>query len=314
MTTSSAEGKAAQRALKKKIEELSGRSHLPAELNALVSAVAGLQMEAFDEAVTALAACGEPAEGATDGVSAGQHALGKPLLPRCDFWPDMNKTAKLAVAIMRTVPEHAPALALVAGVLEKRFSEDAVFFASVCRELLLETSENNDQTGQAGMFAQWAAEHPEAPDLLRFGIKSALTPFLAASARQTGQRHDNGTVWPHGHCPVCGSLPYMGLLEGSEGARLHACSFCSFEYRVPRIGCPFCLTQAHDGSDYAQSEDEPGYLLDLCKKCKSYIKIADFRQYDRAWFAALDDFASITLDIYARQMGYNRPTPSAWGF
>lgn len=246
-------------------------------------------------------------------VSSERHAQGEPLLALRDFPVDMPLAEELAAALLRALAGHVPSLAEPTSALERQFASDASFFGRACRELL-EEGEEHGQDVEACVFAEWAAAHPEAPDMLRFVVKSAVAPFVMAFAEVAGARHDAKTSWAHGHCPVCGSLPYMGRLEGSEGSRLHTCSFCFFEYRVPRIGCPFCLTQAHDGSEYLESEDEPGYLLDVCKKCRNYIKLADFRKLDRAWFAALDDLASLTLDLYARQMGYTRPTPSAWGF
>ena len=106
----------------------------------------------------------------------------------------------------------------------------------------------------------------------------------------------------------------MGRLLDNEGVRMHVCSFCSFEYRVPRLGCPICLAADSEGTDYYASDDEPGYVLDVCAACGTYIKLADFRTFDRVWMPLLDDLASLSLDIYARQMNFTRPTLSAWGF
>ena len=38
------------------------------------------------------------------------------------------------------------------------------------------------------------------------------------------------------------------------------------------------------------------------------------REQAEALPAALNDLASLPLDMLARQEGYSRPTPSAWGF
>lgn len=176
-----------------------------------------------------------------------------------------------------------------------------------------ETGEETSGHEPEGFFIEWEREHPDAPSLFRFVVRSAVMPSLTLTGRLLGEKH-GGDAWPHGHCPVCGSLPLIGRLMDGEGARRHTCSFCAFEYRVPRIGCPFCLSNACDGSRYYASEEEPGYRIDVCDACGNYLKIADLRRFDRAWMPLLDDLASLTLDMYARQMGYNRPTLSAWGF
>ncbi len=52
----------------------------------------------------------------------------------------------------------------------------------------------------------------------------------------------------------------------------------------------------------------------VCKTCGCYIKLADLREQTEALPAALSDLASLPLDMLARQAGYSRSTPSAWGF
>ena len=139
-------------------------------------------------------------------------------------------------------------------------------------------------------------------------------PSLSLAGRILRKQHDSKKGYVHEHCTVWGNQPLIGKLDGKEGLRMHTCSFCSFEFRVPRLGCPFCLASESEGSEYYVSSDEPGYLLNVCDSCKNYFKLGDFREFDRYWQPMLDDLASITLDLYARQMGYTRPTLSGWGF
>jgi FdhE protein len=61
-------------------------------------------------------------------------------------------------------------------------------------------------------------------------------------------------------------------------------------------------------------EEEPGYRVDVCASCKSYIKTIDFREMDRTALPQFDDLDSLALDFVAREQGYIRPTLSAWGF
>lgn len=58
----------------------------------------------------------------------------------------------------------------------------------------------------------------------------------------------------------------------------------------------------------------PFFEVHVCKTCNNYIKLADLREQAEALPAALSDLASLPLDMLARQEGYSRPTPSAWGF
>jgi FdhE protein len=122
-------------------------------------------------------------------------------------------------------------------------------------------------------------------------------------------------VWPHGHCPLCGNPPLIGKLASKEGFRFHTCSLCRLEYRASRLGCPFCQEQESDKLDVFTADTQPDYAVYACRTCKSYIKLADFREYaGRVSLPALDDLESLPLDMLAQQRGFGRLTCSAWGF
>ncbi len=309
-----------QKQLDRKVAELREKSHLPEAMIKVVSAVTALQLRAAP--FIRLAGQEEqslPQELLAKLAPADARAQGAFLLAREDFPLDLPLAAQLAPAILEVITAEAPELSPLANELAQKLQHGEYTLEQACRAVLFAPS--NPQSLQSAepahpgaYFQEWQRTHPEAPGFFRFVAQSAIMPSLHCVAQLLGQRHNNEAVWPHGHCPICGSQPLIGRLADPDGARLHSCSFCAFEYRVPRIGCPFCLTSAHEGTEYYLSEDEPGYQLDVCDTCKNYFKIADFRKYDRAWLPVLDDLASLTFDLYARQMDYHRPTLSAWGF
>jgi FdhE protein len=45
-----------------------------------------------------------------------------------------------------------------------------------------------------------------------------------------------------------------------------------------------------------------------------YVKTLDYREMDKGLLPALDDMATVALDVLAQGQGYKRPTLSAWGF
>jgi FdhE protein len=164
-------------------------------------------------------------------------------------------------------------------------------------------------------FGSWAERLPDAPALPRFLAHSSLMPSFTRLHAALADRLRCDEVWPHGHCPLCGSLPLIGKLAGREGFRWHSCSLCRLEYRVPRLGCPFCLEQGGDRISVLEADNQPGYAAHMCRTCSGYIKLADFREYDgRVSLPALDDLESLPLDMLAQQQGGKRLTLSAWGF
>jgi FdhE protein len=167
----------------------------------------------------------------------------------------------------------------------------------------------------AAFFEHWAGRLPNAPALLRFLALSSLTPGFMRMHVVLADRLHTSEVWPYGHCPLCGNPPLIGKLTGKEGFRYHSCSLCRLEYRVPRLGCPFCGEQGSDKLGVFTADTQPGYAVYVCRTCKAYIKLADFREYAlRVSLPALDDLESLPLDMLARQQGFTRLTSSAWGF
>jgi len=51
--------------------------------------------------------------------------------------------------------------------------------------------------------------------------------------------------------------------------------------------------------------------IDLCDKCHQYIKSIDSWTLEEL-DPALEDLATLHLDILAAQKGYKRPVPSLW--
>ena len=323
--------------LNRKIAELhKKKNYLPESMVNVVTQVALLQLEAEAKVRFAPQQDQTLPQAILDKITpADAHFQGAFLLAREDFPVDMAVAEELVPAILQVIQQHAPELASLAGKLAESLASGEYSLQDACHAALVQTlvsvstpaessrdaaySESASGTGaptgqNESYFTQWEQKHPEAPGFFRFVAQSAIMPSVTVAARLIGQKHRESTTWLHGHCPVCGSHPLMSRLKDDEGFRMNTCSFCSFEFRVPRLGCPFCLANAPDGGEYYASEDEPGYQIDVCNSCKNYIKIADFRKLDKVYLPMLDDLESLTLDLYARQMGYTRPTLSAWGF
>ncbi len=302
---------AARRQLQEKLAELREKRHLPEDLITVVGETAALQLAARD--AVSFGADGMPLPDAILArfASASERAQGKPALRPTDFPLDPRQTEELAQAVLTALGAKVPALAPFVRKLEQRLRTEPGLLEEACRAVQAEFA--GDEPASS-CLREWAASCPEAPGLLRFTAQSAMMPTVEAVAGFLGREHDIASAWPHGHCPVCGGPPLIGRLAGDGGARLHVCSFCSFEYRAPRTDCPFCLAPLADGADYYTAPEEPGYSIAACPTCRNYLKLADFRSGNRVWLPRLDDLGSLALDFYAESKGYTRPTPSAWGF
>lgn len=142
--------------------------------------------------------------------------------------------------------------------------------------------------------------------LLSFLLREALRPVLEFYRKKIKDKIE-GQVWEKGYCPFCGEKPLIAELRGEEGKRFLFCYFCGQEWSYPRVKCPFCENEEQEKLSYFSIEGEGGYRVDLCKKCKGYIKAVDFRKFKRESFPEVENLATLHLDLLAQREGYKIP-------
>src|SRR5262249_44069549 len=109
-----------------------------------------------------------------------------------------------------------------------------------------------------------------SPGLLRFlgwtAASRCLAPGGAAFRRcRGGADGGNDERWLRRYCPLCGSLPAMAQLLGTDPGRkrLLACGRCGSRWQFKRTGCPFCEADSHKTS-VVTVEGEGGLRIDYC--------------------------------------------------
>ncbi len=120
-------------------------------------------------------------------------------------------------------------------------------------------------------------------------------------------------LWLQGYCPICGGKPNIAELRGEEGKKYLHCSFCSYEWLYKRLSCPFCNNDDHQTLGYFYAENEEGYRIDICDKCKKYIKTIDSRKLNQPTCLAggrvnleIEDWCTLHLDLIAKEKNYQK--------
>jgi FdhE protein len=293
-----AESQAFVRLMEGKLALIRAADMLPEELVSLVEQVLPLQIKARDTASVTL-----PDQ--TSCATAEAMFAGSPMVLRENFPHDMDQALQLFPVLLEILAGTGGAAALAADTLRAAIATGELDPAAALRAL---------PAGDEALFSAWRQRLPESPRALGFLAASALWPGLNAAALALANRLPENLPHDRGHCPLCGSLPYITSLREKEGLRFGVCSFCGFEHRIRRLCCPYC-----DEGDTAKLklfrvEEYPGVAVGVCETCSMYVKTLDFRELDNAALPALDDMATVALDVLAQNQGYKRPTLSAWGF
>ena len=111
--------------------------------------------------------------------------------------------------------------------------------------------------------------------------------------------------WLRSYCPICGSLPAMAQLIGSDPAkmRLLSCGCCGTRWRFRRIGCPFCENKNDHQLAVLTIKGEADLRIDFCEFCKGYLKTYDGTGGEAV---LLLDWTSLHLDVIAQDRGLKR--------
>jgi formate dehydrogenase accessory protein FdhE len=151
---------------------------------------------------------------------------------------------------------------------------------------------------------------------LGFWLNAAAGPVLERAAAAAVVAED----WSGGACPVCGGPAHVSVIAEESGEfmagspRSLICGRCATAWRFSRARCTVC---GEDDSTALSSycvERRRVARVDTCSTCRAYIKTFDLRQDGaRDVVPLVDDVATLTLDVWAREQGYSRPTRSPAG-
>jgi FdhE protein len=149
---------------------------------------------------------------------------------------------------------------------------------------------------------------PDAVARLVAADAAAAVPLVGAALQVVATVHaarlDPASVArvPSG-CPVCGSPPVAGIVQGDDRLRYLTCALCAAEWHLPRLHCASCRT--NEGLSYRHLEQDEGARAETCDRCRSYVKLFDLEKRHGADPLA-DDAATLALDVLLGEEDYGR--------
>jgi len=111
--------------------------------------------------------------------------------------------------------------------------------------------------------------------------------------------------WREGYCPICGKEPKIGEIREEDGKRYLFCHQCGFKWPYNRIKCPFCGNDEQSTLAYFEVEGDERYHVDVCNKCRRYIKTVEIPRSGDELNLDVEDIATLHLDMIASDEGYN---------
>lgn len=181
---------------------------------------------------------------------------------------------------------------------------------------LLEELARNATFGPQQPYLESLAARLDLPeDVLLFFGRLLAAPFVAEVARRTGRLSSlpAGTPEGDGQCLVCGSPPALAELRRDDGKRILHCSLCGARREFTRLACPYCGNRDRDGLTFLRVSDADPRWVEICDKCRRYIKTVDMRKLpdDYELIPLVEETATLHLDLLAEKEGCARGVPYA---
>lgn len=158
------------------------------------------------------------------------------------------------------------------------------------------------------------ADQDDLDDPTAFVVEAIVQPFAEAIASARHGQIDPVTAEGSGHpprCPVCSARPIVGVLheEGHGARRALVCGRCLSEWTYLRVLCPACGEQRFDALPVFTADVFGHVRIEACDSCHTYLKTIDLTKDGHA-VPVVDDIASVSLDLWARDRGYARLRPN----
>ena len=221
-------------------------------------------------------------------------------LPLIDFMGkeyDLTRPKEYFNSLISIAEKRMPEVAqnIIDIIKSQQFDWEKMIRASFDRK----TEETDAQELLAGREAE------ENIDLIDLFTEESLRPELESIAEKYGEIIEKSN-WSEGYCPICGKEPKIGEIRGEEeGKRYLFCHQCGFKWYFQRIKCPFCGNEEQHSLAYFEVEGEERYRVDVCNRCRRYIKTVELPKSSEEPNLDVEDIATLHLDMIAYDEGYN---------
>ena len=199
------------------------------------------------------------------------------------------------------------------AIAEKRMPADAHKFLDIIKdekfdwEKIIRASFDPNPAEEEALEKEekMSGENDEHLDLVDLFIEESLRPELEVIAERY-DAHVEKSGWTEGYCPICGKEPKIGeIREREDGRRYLFCHQCGYKWHFCRIKCPFCGNEEQHSLAYFAVEGEESHRVDVCNKCRRYIKIVELSKSSEDVNLDVEDIATLHLDMLAYEEGYN---------
>ena len=110
--------------------------------------------------------------------------------------------------------------------------------------------------------------------------------------------------WFNTLCPICGRRSHIAKIRNKK--KYLVCPLCGAEYRIEHLLCVNCGNRDPYTLYFLIDERNPAYRIDVCMKCRCYVKVIDEDLLQENIPRGLEDILTWELDKVAEYKGLAR--------
>lgn len=217
-----------------------------------------------------------------------------PLLNFIDFMPDRNEINRIFGEVCQIILAYRPQ---VTDELKKIMSDLDVENRDL-RPLLEQFIWQNEM--YIGDYLKDSEINGEIMYLVLFNLAKPLVKVYAQEIKNQ-VLYDK---WALNTCPVCGWHASMAVTSTENKQRILHCSLCDTAWPFKTRACTHCSNEDHSTLKYISVEGDEVHRINVCEKCRGYIKTMDESKAAVVNSSVEEDVRSIHLDIIAQREGY----------
>ncbi|MHB8170997.1 MAG: formate dehydrogenase accessory protein FdhE [Thermincolia bacterium] len=218
-----------------------------------------------------------------------------PLLNFVAFQLEVEKLKQAFNDVCGVLRRYRPEVGGSLTMLEDALSDERML------KFLVEKMVWQDKDSLAG----FAKENELDEQLLSTVLFNVAKPFVTNYAGIL-QGQFRAELWRENFCPVCGWGAALAINSGEDNRRQLQCAMCDTEWSFKNLECPHCLNEDHETLQYLTVEDDEIYRVNVCDKCKGYIKSVNKGKLVKLESSFLTDVKTLHLDLLAQGEGYRK--------
>ena len=219
-----------------------------------------------------------------------------------DRYPAVDETLRFYAWLAELQAALSPSDTIV------KFSEDIARVAPASLRAAIRSIQASNDDWRDLIATYWTTGGRDAGggnDVQLFLAEAFLQPFAESGAVPFPASPTSPT------CPFCDGPPVVALLreEGHGARRSLVCAMCLAERPAQRLTCVACGESRSEALVAFTAEEFDHARIDACATCKAYIKTIDLTRDGNA-DPIVDDLATLPLDLWVREQGYQRGRPN----